>query len=136
MPKRRWVATSVFTIVIVLVIGGWIVSEIRWRRINDPTDKFTNIVEYLAHGRLPSRVAKVKMQEATIFIAYSPMDTWLAIPSAPAAYVFDDSGTMIQWSPDTGDDVQFQTQWPLPHLASSLNELMQNGSEQGVADSL
>ena len=63
------------------------------------------------------------------------MDTWLTLPSDPVANVFDESGTMIQWSCDSGDDPQFQTQWSLPHEKASVEELKRIGLRPGVADS-
>jgi len=106
---------------------GWLLSEIRWARINNPDGKFTNVREYIVQGRQPSRVTKVQREGGTFFIAYSPMDTWLALPSGPAAYVFDGTGEMIEWSRDIGDDPDFQKKWPLPQEESSLEELKQIG---------
>ena len=61
------------------------------------------------------------------FIAYSPMNYWLAVPSGPAAYVFDESGQMVEWSWDPGDDLDFQEKWPLPQEESSVDELAMLG---------
>jgi hypothetical protein len=108
---------------VVLAVLAWLFSEIRWARINDPHGKFTNVTEYVAWGRHPGHVTKIKRQGEVFFIAHSPMDVWLAMPSGPAAYVFDKSGRMIEWSRDSGDDPGFQNRWPLPHEQSSLEEL-------------
>jgi hypothetical protein len=92
---------------------AWLSSEIRWARINSPVGKFTSASEYLAAGRLPSRITMFTTNGSIYFIAYSPMDYRLAFPSGPAAYVFDDSGHMVTWSGDTGNDSRFQRSWPL-----------------------
>ncbi len=55
------------------------------------------------------------------------MDTWLNVPSSPAAYVFDQAGQMVEWCPDSGDDEGFQKKWPLPQEESSFEELKQIG---------
>jgi hypothetical protein len=104
-------------IVCLLIFGvpglAWIGSEVRWARIINPVGRFATASEYLAAGRLPSRVATLTTNDNKFVIAYSPMDYRLAVPSGPAAYVFDESGRMITWSHDTGDDGRFQRAWPL-----------------------
>ena len=125
MKRSTKIEILVVWFVIMVPMCGWIISEIRWARINNPEGKFSNVADYIVHGRQPSRVTKVEKQLKTFFIAFCPMDTWLAVPSGPAAYVFDETGKMIQWSRDTGDDARFQKQWPVPHEKSSIEELKQ-----------
>ena len=87
--------------------------------------------EYLGTGRLPSRVAALTTNGSTVLIAYSPMDYWLAIPSGAAAYVLDESGRMITWSRDTGDDGRFQRSWPLRQQEkASIEDLKRIGFQQ------
>lgn len=132
---RRITKSNILVAVCLVVPAcGWIASEIRWVRINDPQGKFSNVTEFIAHGRQPSRVTKVEKHGKTFLIAFSPMDTWFALPSGPAAYVFDESGRMIRWSRDTGDDSRFQKQWPLPHKQSTLEELKQLDFQRRTAD--
>lgn len=128
--------TEVVIVVLLVAVAacGWLASEIRWARLNNPEGKFTNVAEYVAHGRLPSRVAKVVKQDATFFIAYSPMDTWLAILSSPAAYVFDMKGKMIDWSRVPGDDNGFLERWPFPREKASVEELKHIGFQQPPAE--
>lgn len=109
---------------------AWLVSELRWTHINDPTDRFTNVTRYLAGSRQPSRVTRVRLEKKTYYIAYSPTDSWLATPSSPAAYVFDDQGKMVEWSADPGDDLAFQSKWPHPQHDVATSELSQLGAEQ------
>lgn len=124
MRKPKKVDIFAVACLIALLIF-WTVSEVRWARINSPKGRFTNVAEYVAYGRGPSRVTKVTNGDGTFFIAYGPYDSWLALPSGPAGYVFDESGNMVGWSGDTGDDSSFQKQWPLPQEESSLAQLKQ-----------
>lgn len=101
---------------------AWLGSEARWARINSPVGKFTSAPGYLASGRLPSRVTKLTTNGSTFLIAYSPMDYRLAVPSGPAAYVFDESGHLVAWSGDSGDDGRFQRGWPLRQQAKASIE--------------
>lgn len=125
-------------IVCLLLIGipgiAWIGSEVRWARVNSPRGKFASVREYLAAGRLPSRVAMLATNGGTFLIAYSPMDCWLAMPSGPAAYVFDESGRMVSWSRDTGEDSRFQSDWPMRQQEkASIDDLKRLGFQDDSA---
>ena len=130
MKRIAKIKIIIGALLVVAPACGWLLSEIRWARINAPDGRFSNVREYIARGRPPSRVTKVEKEGKTFFIAYSPMNTWLAVPSGPAAYVFDATGQMVEWSADTGDDPDFQKKWPLPQEKSSLEELKRIGFQQ------
>lgn len=125
MKKSSKIEWLIVSLVLASPACGWWLSETRWSRINYPDGKFTNVSEYLANGRQPGRVTKVKKDGDTFFIAHCPMDTWLALPSGPAAYVFDKTGRMIEWSSDTGEDPEFQRKWLLSQEHASIEELKQ-----------
>ncbi|MDC0937201.1 hypothetical protein OAS39_13030 [Pirellulales bacterium] len=114
-------------LLVLLVISlpaGWLVSEARWSRINNPNGKFTNVDDYLAQSRQPNRVTKVSRDGKSYFIAYGPLDgRWLAMPSGPAAYVFDESGRLVEWWGDIGDEDNYGKIWSLPQDESSVEEL-------------
>lgn len=69
----------------------------------------------------------VPFRGADFWIAYAPMDYGLALPSGPAANVFDDQGRLVDWSADTGDDSRFPNNWPskamTPGSIEDLNRL-------------
>lgn len=122
-------------IVCLLLVGipgiAWLGSEVRWARINSPHGKFTSVSQYLVAGRLPSRVTTITTNGSKFFIAYSPMDPWLAVPSGSAAYVFEESGRMVTWSGDTGDDGRFQRHWPLRQQEkASIDDLKRIGFQR------
>ena len=115
-------------VVYVCLLGipaAWIISEVRWDRVNDPGGKFSTVSGYLAVGRLPREVSKSYKDGHTYFIALGPLDSWLAVPSGPAGYAFDETGRMVDWSFDTGDDPEFLKRWPLSGTPSSIEELEQ-----------
>jgi hypothetical protein len=62
------------------------------------------------------------------------MDYWLALPSGAAAYVFDESGLMVAWSRDTGDDGRFRRNWPLQQQEkASIQDLKRIGLQRDSA---
>lgn len=123
--EPKWISklNLLFDVLFCFLLLGWIVSEVRWATINSPIDKFDNVVEYLSVGRLPKRVTISEFESKTHWIAHAPMDFWLALPSSAPAYVFDDSGALVDWSCDPGDDTSFQLKWIAESKHSSLTEL-------------
>ena len=59
MKRSTKIEILVVVLIVVLPACGWLASEIRWARLNNPDGKFANVAEYIAHGRQPSRVTKV-----------------------------------------------------------------------------
>ncbi len=110
-----------------LLATGYIAAEICWTRINSPVGRFTTVAGYLAQGRMPSRVELCSIRGGDFWVAYAPMNYGLALPSGPAAYVFDDQGRLVDWSADTGDDSRFTFNWPskamTPGSIEDLNRL-------------
>ncbi|NCC62228.1 MAG: hypothetical protein EOM12_15110 [Verrucomicrobiae bacterium] len=124
--NRQWILDILFIMIMIfLVLVVLRISENRWEKLNNPTDKFHNINEYLEKGYTPSCVTKVKRGTNIFIIIYGTLtNKWLAIPSGPAAYVFDSSGKMIDWSYDVGDDSQYKLNWmPLSPELLSLEDL-------------
>jgi len=119
------------TILVAVLVVPWLRAERRWAEANNPAGKFTTAVEYLATGRLPSRVTTLSVKGESYWIAYGPMDHGGAIPSGPAAYVFDASGRLIAWSRDTGDDSAFQKAWPMAQQqAATIADLRKLGTQR------
>lgn len=131
---KKIIKTKLIPAILILVLPcAWLLSEIRWSRINNPSGRFDNLQEYLEHGRYSERVIRVEKNGNAFFITHSPMDTWLAAPSGPAAYVFDENGRLVDWSNDMGDDPSFRKRWPPPHENSSMEELLTGFKKQPAA---
>src|SRR5690349_5783774 len=92
-------------IIIVVLIGGCLTAEyISHRRVN-PTGRASNLNEYLAE-----QFAAGEANGKPHVIAYGSMSSWL-LSSGPSAYVFDDTGRLVDWSSDIGDDPRFDARW-------------------------
>ncbi len=129
MKRSTKVRLGVWSMALALP-AAWFVSEFRWSIVNNPNGKFTSAAEYLARGRLPRLVQKIEKEGQTFFLAYSPMDSWLAVPSGPAAYVFGPDGTLVDWSRDTGDDSAFRKRWPRSGRLDATVEEMERARVQ------
>lgn len=104
--------TKLLFLFLVFLLLSWILAEVRWLKINTPNGNFASLAEYLAQERRPDRICEFTSGAVTYVMAYGPMDTWLAFPSGPAAYVFDRDGGLVDWSRDVGDDAAFAKRWP------------------------
>ena len=124
--SRRFIMSAVF--VVILPAAAWLISEVRWDRMNSPAGRFSNVNEYLALKRSPGKVVKSKHKSGFYYIAFSPLDAWFALPSGPAAYVFNDEGTLVDWTADSKDDPAFHEQWLLSAKPSTLAELVKAAS--------
>lgn len=136
MKKSKKIEYIVVVVIALLFVCSLTASEVRWFKLNDPQGNFSDVSSYVAHGRLPSRVSKIIKEGKTFYVAFSPLsiddNIWLALPSGPAAYVFDETGKMVQWSPDIGEDSLFQRQWLRSQTESSLKELKQLNFQQQI----
>lgn len=122
MPQSR-ILPALITLLVVVCLA-WLASELRWARVNNPEQKFSDLRGYLAGDRLPGRIYTLRRGAETYFVALSPLDTWLALPSGPAGYVFDLRGGLVDWSPDIGEDSAFGDRWPEElYLEATLEEL-------------
>lgn len=98
-------------IVVVVLIGGCLTAEyVSHRRVN-PTGHAANLDEYLAWRPSAEQFALVGVNCTPYVIAYGPTSSWLMLSSGPSAYVFDDMGRLVDWSPDIGDDPRFDARW-------------------------
>jgi hypothetical protein len=104
-------------IIFAALIGGCFATEyVTHRRLN-PTGRVSSLSEYLAWRPSatwsPSAAdfAVVDVDGKQHVIAYGPKNSWLLLASGPSAYIFDDTGRLVDWSSDIGDDGEFDRRW-------------------------
>ena len=54
----------------------------------------------------------IKAGDEEALMTHGPVAT-LTVPSGPPAYVFDQSGRLLDWTLDMGDDPGFRRKWPM-----------------------
>ena len=129
--------TRIDVIVIAAIVGvptcAWIASEVRWARLNAPEGKFSTLREFLNSPRPPERLARIQTDAGTYYIGYGSMNgAWLAVPSGPPAYVFDQTGALVYYSTAIGDDSRFHERWPgksQQELSTEESQTMKLGPE-------
>ena len=107
-------------------IGGCLATEyVSYQRVN-PTGRISNLNEYLAWRPSAERFAQVNINGKPHVIAYGPLSSWLLLSSGPSACVFDDTGRLVDWSSDIGDDPQFDAKWSAQRSSGTDHSLSRN----------
>jgi hypothetical protein len=127
MKRFRWL------IVLAALIGGCFTTEyVSHRRVN-PTGRISNLNEYLAWRPSADQFAQVHENGKPHVIAYGPMSSWVLLSSGPSACVFDDTGRLVDWSSDIGDDPQFDQKWSAQHSRGAGRTLSRNAVQKIAA---
>jgi hypothetical protein len=99
------------TLFLVLLIAACVALEhFSYQRLN-PTGRFSTLGGYLAWRPSSQRFATTDVNGRRCIIAYGPGRSWLLLSSGPSAYVFDNTGRLVDWSSDIGDDSAFDDRW-------------------------
>jgi hypothetical protein len=100
-----------------LICGGLVFEFVSTRRLN-PAGHASNLNEYLLWRPSANEFATIDVDGRRHVIAYGPSAGLLA--SGPSAYVFDDTGQLVDWSADIGDNPRFELRWKAQQLRGSL----------------
>lgn len=101
------------------VFGGlvayWIGSEVYYARRISPQG-VTTVARYVQRFGDPRAVHRIERDGKSYYMLFgrglSPLV--LAMPSSPPTYVFDDTGTFVEWCPDRGEtQSDYDQRWPL-----------------------
>jgi hypothetical protein len=97
MKRFHWLVISA------VLIGGCLTTEyVSHRRVN-PTGRVSTLNDYLAWRPSAEQFAAVDVNGKQHIIAYGPASSWLLLSSGPSACVFDDRGSLVDWSSDIGE---------------------------------
>lgn len=103
------------TLIGVLVIGllaAWIYKEHRRADAVRLPEGGTNLIRFLEARPEPSRIGKF-VHDETVYteVLGRPVMSPLSVPPGPPAYVFDETGALVDWTGDRGDDPAFVRRW-------------------------
>jgi len=72
----------------------------------------TNLVAFLEARPQPTKIRKfVQNGKVHVEVIGKPIISPLSLPSGPPAYVFDDTGALVDWTSDRGDTPRFVKKW-------------------------
>ena len=106
MKRFRWV------IVILLLIATWIATEWLMYRRTVPPSNVANIDSFLKWRPSTEQFTILASDNRHLMATGAPSGV---LPSGSSAYVFDDSGKLVAWSADIGDDPKFDEKWQAQH---------------------
>jgi hypothetical protein len=104
-----------------LLVAAWLVAESLLHRRTIPPKGVIDIGSFLEWRKDTHRFVILADSKNKHLMATGPGGGLM--PSGPAAYVFDDHGRLVDWSPDIGDDDAFDQRWNAQRARSSGSAL-------------
>jgi len=90
----------------------WFCTESRSRRAVRPPEGATNLTAFLLLRPDFDKIQKFTNSHGTYLeILGRAQKRWLSLPSGPPVYVFDESGTLVDWAADLGEASEFNHKW-------------------------
>ena len=109
-PTFKLTATGIGVLAaVVLASGAFVAFERASQQRLVPAKRASTLSEFLDWQPACDTFAKINVGSKRHIIAYGPLCGWL--PSGPSAYVFDDTGRLVDWSSDIGDSPSFDKKW-------------------------
>jgi len=108
MAKKAVIVASV----LICFLVAWLYEENRTARKVRPPEGATNLVVFLKARPQPSMIRKFVLNgDMHVEVIGDPVRSPLSMPSGPPAYIFDETGTLVDWTPDRGDAPSFVRKW-------------------------
>jgi hypothetical protein len=105
--------------ILLLAYLGWVTVVQLSRRTFSPPDDARTLGELSRAGEPIVRLARVTVGGQSFYV-WLGRTLWQAAPSGPACYVFDSRGSLVAFSPTTGDGELFQycdAAWRAPEVS-------------------
>jgi hypothetical protein len=93
-----------------VLAGGWVALLKRWWQSVQPAG--ITLPAVLAKHPQPEERRVFAVEGREYLALFGPVRAFPRFPSGPPVYVFDRSGTLVDWTPDEGDDEKFKSRWP------------------------
>ena len=135
-PTKRtnWTLPAVLTI---WLLGGLVILELGSRdmRALRPPGSVETFDSFLSWRPEVSSFWRFSNSDGTFVIASGMLENAspFYLPSGPAEYVFDEEGTMVDWTTDNGDAPEFLEQWGRPALDREAISLSRAKAELSAA---
>ena len=103
---------AIIGVVVVCLLAAWIHSEQKRAEAVNPATGATNFVAFLAARPQFTEIRKFTFNEkAHLEIIGRPYISALSVPSGPPVYIFNESGALVDWCRDIGDQPSFVAKW-------------------------
>ena len=108
MLKKAIILGALFVCLFVL----WFCMESKHSAAVRPPANATNFIGFLQFQPQPAKIRKFAHAEKTYVEVLGDAHTsLLSLPSGPPAYIFDETGLLVDWTADRGDAPTFVNKW-------------------------
>lgn len=102
----------IVTAILVCLFAAWIYSEKKSVQAVRPPKGGTNLVAFLQARPQPNQIRSfVHNGKVHVEVIGKPIVSPLSLPSGPPAYIFDETGSLVDWSRDLGNNPSFTRKW-------------------------
>jgi hypothetical protein len=103
---------AIVAALLVCLLAVWVYSEKKGASAVRPPEGGTNLIAFLDARPQPRQIRRFVHDGKThIEVVGKPVPSLLSLPSGPPAYIFDESGALVDWSRDLGDSPLFVSKW-------------------------
>lgn len=112
--KRRSTIVGIGALILAacVLLGAMEVEHWRWMQSIRVPEHSASILE--AIRSVPARTGIYRVDSGTkhyVKVVGTPKPGVFALPSGPPIYIFDRAGTLVDWTPDSGEDPDFGRAW-------------------------
>ena len=103
---------AILIVPLVCLLALWLYTEKRDADAVRPSGGGTNLAGFLAARPQPVKIRKFMHSGKVHFeVVGKRPSSALSLPSGPPAYIFDETGTLVDWTADLGDSPSFVSKW-------------------------
>jgi len=103
---------AIVAVLLLCLLGAWIYSEKKGAQAVRPPAGGTNLVAFLEARPQPNQIRSfVHNEKVHVEVIGKPTISPLSVPSGSPAYIFDETGALVDWSRDLGDNPSFVRKW-------------------------
>jgi len=107
--NTRFIGIGVIVIFTFFVVGMVAMTILNIKRLS-PSSPGMSISDFAREKPAPQAIVPFEKNDRTYFGWIAELPSW-DVPSGPPIYVFDESGKMIDFTIDVGDDPSFKDNW-------------------------
>jgi hypothetical protein len=97
---------------VVCLLAAWIYEEHRRADSVRPSAGATNLMAFLERHPQPNKIRKfIQNGKVHVEVLGKPIMSPLSVPSGPPAYIFDDTGALVDWAADRGENSRYVSKW-------------------------
>jgi hypothetical protein len=103
---------AIIGVLVIMFLSAFVYEENRRAVAARPPEEGANLITFLEARPNSSGVRKfVHNNKVYIEVLGEVGVFFLSVPSGPPAYIFDETGLLVDWTGDRGDDAAYKSKW-------------------------